>query len=184
MRKLYIFILASCVNTNAIEYINGKAVTAYTALTCRYVVKLEVDHATYGSDRDKEAKLCKKAYGIHNMQVVVKGYEPIYLIKEDFCYYPRLFTLIAHMLPAQNSILQRWARIKYFHPLSFSFKVEQDALKVSSALYRWKPLAPFLTQEVITLIPACDIAVPQKLPLKVIVNGKSVELLDEIVVLQ
>jgi len=185
VKKLYIIFLASCINSYAIEYINGKVVTPYALLTGRYVVKLDVDHSSYGSHDEQDVALAKKTYGIHNMQIVVKGYEPVDLIKKDFCYYPKLFTLMAHMLPLENQVLQRWARIKYFHPLSFSFKVEQDTLKVSSALYRWKSVAPFLTEEIISLSPAGDISMSsQNRPVKVIVNGKSVELLDEVVVLQ
>lgn len=184
MRKLLALILTLCLKCQAIEYIDGQVVTLYKVLTGSHVVKLGVDYFAYGSEKDNEIDNRKKSYGIHNMQVIVKGHEPINLIKDDICFYPRLFTLIAYMMPEQNPVVQRWSRVKYIHPLSFAFKIDSGRLKISSALYRWKPLAPCLTEEVVSLRQIENVSMAENLSINVVVNGKSIELIDEIVVLQ
>lgn len=184
VKKLLFFIFSLCVECNSIEYIDGQVVTLYKVLTGSHVVKVSIDQFEHGSVFNNEVNNKKRDYGIHNMQVIVKGYEPIDLIKDDVCYYPRLFTLIAHMVSAENPVVQRWACVKYFHPLSFFFKVESGSLRVFSAVYRWKLLAPCLTEEIIPLKRIGEVFLNQGVLTSAIVNGKKVELTDEIMVIQ
>lgn len=182
VKKLFFLILMFSVPSKPIEYIDGQVVTLYRVLSGSHVVKLGIDPYSSGSLKENEIR----AYGIHNMQIIVKGCEPVNLVKDDVCHYPMLFTLLARVASVHNSIVQRWACVKYFHPLSFAFKVESGCLKISSSLYQWKFLAPCLTEQIVPL-RATEKDFEQnnnRSAMVVIVNDKRIELLyDQIVML-
>ncbi len=127
-----------------------------------------------------------RLFGIHNMTLEIPGYERIDLIKDDVCLYPSLFTMLSFMFRDDNSLVQRWACVKWWLPLSFGFKVSKDALTVSSSIYKYRALSWCRAKKTIKLVKKIDVtqqADDQNLMVTVSVNGRSA-IVDQKTVLQ
>ena len=115
--------------------------------------------------------------GIHNMSVTVQGYETIDLIKNDVCLYPNLFTILGSILWNSNVLVQRWACVKWFLPLYFGFKLQENELIIFSSLSQSRIFSPLRAKKVISLVQAYDFnpyISDQDRDIKIYVNGRMV----------
>ncbi|MBI2353213.1 hypothetical protein HYV11_03175 [Candidatus Dependentiae bacterium] len=183
--KKYIFLLLISVGykIESFTYINGKDISLRTIVTGACYMPIDYNILNSGDGHLSEYK---RYFGIHNMSITIPGYEKIDLIKDDVCFYPSLFTLLASVLPKNSFITQRWACVKYFLPLSFGFKVKNNELIVSSSIFRYAILAPFLTKENIPLVLSKNdekiLDGGNKITFTVSVNGRTVVVSEEEVV--
>lgn len=177
--KKFLFLVISLLSVsyeiNCFKYINNRTVTPSTILTGDAATSVDYNILNAGNgDFSKH----KRFFGIHNMCLEISGYEPVYLIKDDVCLYPRLFTLLSHFLSDDNMFVQRWACVKWVYPLSFGFSISHDKLTITSAIYKYKIVAPLCATKTIDLIKKSDsdvVCADSDLTVKVTVNGRTVQ---------
>lgn len=154
MNKSFIFIAVFFVSKiESFSYMNGQDISVRSVLTDSCYASINYNILDSGDGHFSEHK---RYFGIHNMTVAIPGYEVVYLIKDDVCLYPRLFTLLAKVLPKDFCVTQRWACIQSPLPLSLGFKIKDDVLIISASTYMYTILAPFLTTESISLVKSKD----------------------------
>ncbi len=150
MNKKTIFIFALLFvfyQTNCSD-VNDERITLKTMLTSNNVTSINYNtgknmNGSYGGD--------KRLWGIHNMTIEVQGYESVSLIENDICLHPSLFTMSSILWPDDHMLVQRWACVKWFFPLSFGFKVENNSLTIFSSIWKYRLLSPFRAQKTINL---------------------------------
>ena len=156
MKKIILFGILSVIGIqlHGFSYINNKDIALRDSyLDCDCVV-LQYNSLDSG-DEYHSAGSKKRFLGMHNMQVRVPGYEPVYLIQDGVCEYPHLYTIIGAITPSSlkyNLITQRWACVKYFMPLYFGFEVKKEQLIVTSALSKYRFFAPCMAKQAIDLV--------------------------------
>lgn len=155
------------------NYMNDETVSFRTILTGDCATSID-----YNIVNDKQGTIGGqiRLFGIHNMNLEIPGYETIHLIKNDVCLHPNLFTMLNVLFKDYNMLVQRWACVKWFMPLSFGFKVSHDVLTVSSSIYKYRALSWFRATKTIKLIKKIDVidqVDDQNLTIKVSVNGRT-----------
>lgn len=115
-----------------------------------------------------------RVYGIHEMWVQPSGYERVYLVKDDVCLYPNLFTVLGSVLAKNNMFTQRWACVKWYWPLSFDFNVVNNTLQVSSTVFKYRFLTLYRASNEIPLISQMSLAPVDPMMITVSVNGRTV----------
>lgn len=93
----------------------------------------------------------KRLYGIYNMSINIPGYQTVWLVKDDVCLHPHLFTILGNILSDDNMLVQRWACVKWFLPLSFGFQVRNNVLQIYSSIFKFKIVSLFRARETIYL---------------------------------
>lgn len=185
MKRQFFLLFLLCVGFARVEglsYINGKDISIRSLLIGCYVAKLEYAMLDAG-DEDHSIGSKQRYFGIHNMQVRVTGCEPIDLIKDDACHYPHLFTILGTITPEclkYNWITQRWACVKYWFSLFFGFKLKDNELKITSALSKYRVLAPCMSSETFQLNVLDKSIHPKDRKIEVVVNGKVVGVPDQV----
>jgi len=148
--KKYIVFLALISNFIHSSYMNDQAISFRTILTGDCATSIDYNILNKG-DGSIGGQI--RLYGIHNMSVTVEGYEKIDLIKDDVCLYPYLFTILGSVLWNDNMFVQRWACVKWWMPLTFGFKINNNRLTILSSITKYKLLSPLRAKEVFDLIP-------------------------------
>lgn len=181
MKKQILMVLLLCSSVLKIEsftYINGQpiSIVSLTADSCCEEIHYNILNSGNGVYSDQ-----KRYFGIHNMSIDMPGYERVWLIKDDICLYPKLFTLVAQILPKNFFVTQRFACIQsslpvlpLLLPLTLGFKLNDDVLTIFSSTFRYAMLAPFWTKEEISLVRKNDGKWSSTPTLAVSVNGTTV----------
>jgi len=115
-----------------------------------------------------------RVYGIHDMWVQPSGYERVYLVKDDVCLYPNLFTVLGAVLPKNNMLTQRWACVKWCWPLSFDFNVVNDTLQISSTVFKYRFLTLYKAYNEIQLVSQEPRNANDEMTIMVSVNDRAV----------
>jgi hypothetical protein len=157
MRKIIMFslVLLSASFSYGFRYMNDQSITIKSILTGDFCTSIDynilnngVGNCNLGGDI--------RTYGIHNVWVQVEGFERVDIVKNDVCFYPHLFTILGYFLPKNSMFTQRWATVKWFWPLTFSLKVNQGKLDISSTITKYRALSLFRSCESIELKPIKD----------------------------
>lgn len=156
MKKLIIlFFVFVCISLRVepISYTNGEYISLGTIITDSSYAQIDYNILNVGDGCLSEYK---RYFGIHNMTIDIPGYERVWLVKDDICRYPKLFTLVAKILPENFFVTQRWACIQSFLPLTLAFKIKDGVLVITASTFKYSVLAPFLTTETIPLKKSKD----------------------------
>lgn len=185
MKKLLLLfaLVSAYADVKSCSYINGEPISFRAILTGSSCTSLDYNIINAG---DNSIGGFKRLFGIHEMSITISGYEPIYLVQEDVCLYPHLFTML-WFLGKSSSIAQRSACVKWVLPLSFGFKVQDNTLTIQSAIWKYRFLAPFRATAKISLVKSAQFDIQQKqldknLPITVSVNGRTVVVTQKTIV--
>lgn len=186
MKKLVLFfaLIGIYADVKSFSYMNGETISFRSILTGSCCTSIDYNIINAG---DNSIGGFKRLFGIHDMSITIPGYEPVYLVREDVCLHPHLFTML-WLFGKNNPIVQRSACVKWFLPLSFGFKVQDDTLTIQSSIWKYRLLAPFRATAKISLVKSLKFDIRQKqvdkkLPITVSVNGRTV-IVDQKTVVQ
>lgn len=184
-KKLFLLFVFfnSCVDLKSYYYMNSEPISFRSILTGNNCTSVDYNILNAG---DGSIGGFKRLFGVHEMSITIPGYEPVYLVQEDVCFYPNLFTML-WFLGKNNPIVQRSGTVKWFLPLSFGFKVEDDNLIILSSIWKYRLLAPFRATAKISLVRSAGFDISQKqldkdLSVIVSVNGRTVTVCQKTVV--
>ncbi len=185
---MVLLLCSSVLKIESFTYINGQpiSIVSLTADSCCEEIHYNILSSGNGLYSDQ-----KRFFGIHTMSIDIPGYERVWLIKDDICLYPKLFTLVAQILPKNFFVTQRFACIQsslpvlsglqsllpilpLLLPLTLGFKLNDDVLTIFSSTFRYAMLAPFWTKEEISLVRKNDGKWSSTPTLTVSVNGTTV----------
>ncbi len=180
--SLFLSLLLCVGKMDSFYYMNSEPISFRSILTGSHCTSIDYNIVDAG---DGSIGGYIRLLGVHDMVVSIPGYEPIVLIKEDVCEYPNLFTML-WMFGKGNPIVQRYACVKWFLPLSFGFKAENETLTIYSSIWKYRLLAPFRAKQIIPLVRSneytSELNADKKALISVSVNGRSVEVNQRTVV--
>ena len=186
MKKLLLLaLIGTCFEMKSLYYMNEEPISFRSIFTGKNCTSIDYNIT---NDGNGSVGGYKRLFGVHDMFISIPGYEPVYLIQEDVCFYPHLFTML-WFLGKNNPLVQRFACVKWWLPLSFSFKVQNDTLTIQSSIWKYRYLAPFRATAKISLIKVLlssetqNKSLDKNLPITVSVNGRTA-LVDQKTILQ